>query len=129
MQFLVKTLFFDLYLNSGKTSIPIFGEDHFYFGLHLICSHEKNRGRGSSLPMLKINPTNARKVDVKADVKLKTLENAYNKKNCWLFKIKLNVRATAQTSLQGRIIFCFPEYDIKKFFFDSSYSTYNKLVF
>ena len=78
---------------------------------------------------LKIYPTNARKVDVKADVKLKTLENAYNKKNCWLFKIKLNVRATAQASLQGRIIFCFPEYDIKKIFFESLYSTYNKLVF
>ena len=46
-------------------------------------------------PRSKQNPTNARKVDVKADVKLKTLENPYNKKNCWLFKIKLKVRATA----------------------------------
>ena len=31
----------------------IFGEDLF-FALHLICSPEKNRGRGSSPPMLKI---------------------------------------------------------------------------
>ena len=30
-----------------------FGED-FFFALHLICSPEKNRGRGSSPPMLKI---------------------------------------------------------------------------
>ena len=31
----------------------IFGEDRL-FALHLICSPEKNRGRGSSPPMLKI---------------------------------------------------------------------------
>ena len=46
--------FFGLHLNSGKKIVPFFGEDVFFFGLHLICSPEQNRGRGSSPPMLKI---------------------------------------------------------------------------
>ena len=66
-----------VYLNSGEKSVPclvktflflfffglhpnlekkcfIFGEDLFFYGLHVICSPEQNRGRGSSLPKLKI---------------------------------------------------------------------------
>ena len=42
-----------VHLNSGKKCF-IFGEDLFFFGLHLICSPEQNCGRGSSPPMLKI---------------------------------------------------------------------------
>ena len=37
----------------GKKSVPCFGENLF-FALHLICSPEKNGGRGSSPSMLKI---------------------------------------------------------------------------
>ena len=37
----------------GEKKCSIFGEDLF-FALHLICSREKNRGRGSSPPTLKI---------------------------------------------------------------------------
>ena len=48
-----ENLFLGFHLNSGKKKCSIFGEDLF-FALHLICSPEKNRGRGSSPPMLKI---------------------------------------------------------------------------
>ena len=60
-----------VHLNSGEKKCSIFGEDlffwsspelgeksvpflvkNFFFGLHLICSPEQNRGRGSSPPML-----------------------------------------------------------------------------
>ena len=40
-------------MNSGKKSVPFLVKT-FFFGLHLICSPEQNRGRGSSPPMLKI---------------------------------------------------------------------------
>ena len=63
-----------LHLNSGKTSVPFLVKTFyfwsspeleeksvafkwrlcFFFALHLICSPEQNRGRGSSPPMLKI---------------------------------------------------------------------------
>ena len=46
-------LFFDLHLNSGEKSVPYLVKT-FYFALHLICSPEKNGGRGLSPPMLKI---------------------------------------------------------------------------
>ena len=42
----METFFFGLHLNLGKKSIN-FGEDLF-FGFHLICSPEKDRGQGSS---------------------------------------------------------------------------------
>ena len=42
-----------VHLNLGEKSVPFFGKT-FFFGLHLICSPEQNRGRGSSPPMLKI---------------------------------------------------------------------------
>ena len=45
-------LFFGLHLNSGKKSGSFLVI--FFFALHLICSPEKNRGRGSSPSMLKI---------------------------------------------------------------------------
>ena len=46
-------LFFGLHVNSGKKSVAFLVKT-FFFALHLICSPEKNRGRGSSPPMLKI---------------------------------------------------------------------------
>ena len=51
-QFWWRPFFFGIPLNSGK-KCSIFGEELF-FGLHLICSTEKNRSRGLSQPMLKI---------------------------------------------------------------------------
>ena len=42
-----------MYLISGKKSVP-FSVKIFFFGLHLICSPEQNRDRGSFPPMLKI---------------------------------------------------------------------------
>ena len=45
-------LFFNLHLNSGEKSVPFLKT--FYFALHLVCSPEKNGGRGSSPPRLKI---------------------------------------------------------------------------
>ena len=44
---------FGLHLNLGKKKGSTFGKDLF-FGLHLICSPEQNRGRGSSPTKLKI---------------------------------------------------------------------------
>ena len=42
-----------LNLNWGEKSVPFLVKT-FFFGLHLICSPEKNCGRGPSSPMLKI---------------------------------------------------------------------------
>ena len=47
-----ENLFFGLHLNSGKKVFHFWGRP--FFALHLICSPEKNRGRGSSPSMLKI---------------------------------------------------------------------------
>ena len=49
----LKTFFFCLHLNSRKKSVPFLVKT-FFFALHLICSPERNGGRGSSPPMLKI---------------------------------------------------------------------------
>ena len=48
-----KDFFFGLHLNSGKKGVPFLAKI-FFFGLHLIYLPEKNRGRGSSPPILKI---------------------------------------------------------------------------
>ena len=48
------TFFFRLHLNLGKKSVPFLVKTFFFFGLHLTCSPEQNRGQGSSPPMLKI---------------------------------------------------------------------------
>ena len=48
-----KTFFFGLHLHSGKKLLKFWWRP-FFFGLHIICWLEKYRGRGSSLPMLKI---------------------------------------------------------------------------
>ena len=50
--FLVKTFFWSS-PEFGEKKCSIFGEDLF-FALHLICSPNKNCGRGSSPPMSKI---------------------------------------------------------------------------
>ena len=44
-------LFFGSSPEFGEKKSSIFSED--FFGLHLICSPEQNRGRGLSPPMLK----------------------------------------------------------------------------
>ena len=41
-------------LKFREKNSSIFDEDLFFFGLHLICLPEKDRGRDSSPPMLKI---------------------------------------------------------------------------
>ena len=46
-------LFFGLHLNSREKTLPFLVKT-FFFALHLICSPEKNGGRGSSPPMLKL---------------------------------------------------------------------------
>ena len=38
----------------GEKSAPFLVKSYFFLGLHLFCSPEQNRGRGSSPPMLKI---------------------------------------------------------------------------
>ena len=44
----------DLHLKSGKKGVPVLVKTFFLFGRYLICSPEKNRGRGSLPPMMKI---------------------------------------------------------------------------
>ena len=44
--------FFGFYLNSGEKSVPSLVKT--FFGVHWICSPEKNRGRGLFPPMLVI---------------------------------------------------------------------------
>ena len=51
--FFVKTFFLVFTWIWAKKGFH-FSEDFFFYGLHLICSPEQNRGRGSSPPMLKI---------------------------------------------------------------------------
>ena len=48
---------------------PCVGEDLF-FGLHLICSPETNRGRGSSPPMLKIGQNGGKKANYPTPMQL-----------------------------------------------------------
>ena len=43
-----------VHLNSGEKSGPFVVKTYLFFGVHLICLPEQNRGRGSSPLMLKI---------------------------------------------------------------------------
>ena len=84
-------------LEFGEKKCSNFGEELFLFGLHLICSPEKNCGRGSFPPMLKIGQNRGEIVNFPPTPMLNK-----DRHPCLQIKFRPRLNVRSQTSQRGR---------------------------